>query len=53
LEFKGEDRQTQTAPAHADFKQQYNVLTGKIWKEGGQQFEIEQGQVIGNEVLQI
>ena len=50
LEFKGEDGQTQTAPAHADLKQENKLVTGKIWKEGGQQFEIDQGQVSGNEI---
>jgi len=50
LEFKGEYGHTQTAPAHADLKQKANAVTGKIWKEEGQQFEIEQGQVTGNEI---
>lgn len=50
LEFKGEDGQEQTASVHADLKQQANGITGKVWKEGGQQFEIEQGQVNGNEI---
>lgn len=50
LEFKGEDGHTQTAPAHADLKQQANAVTGKIWKEEGQQFEIEQGQATGSEI---
>jgi hypothetical protein len=50
LEFKSEDGQTQTAPAHADLKQQNKVVTGKVWKQGDQQFEIEQGQVSENEI---
>lgn len=50
LEFKGEDGQTQTATVHADLKQQANGITGKVWKEDGKQFEIEQGQVNGNEI---
>jgi len=50
LEFKSQDGQTQAAPAHADLKQQNNAVRGKIWKEEGQQFEIEQGQVTGNEI---
>ena len=50
LEFKGEDGQTQTAPAHADLKQENKLVTGKIWKEGGQQFEINDGQVSGNDI---
>ena len=50
LEFKSQDGQTQVAPAHAEFKQQSNTVTGRIWKEEGQQFEIEQGQVTGNDI---
>jgi hypothetical protein len=50
LEFKGEDGQTQTASAHAEMKQEAHAVTGRIWKEEGQQFEIEQGQVTGNEI---
>jgi hypothetical protein len=50
LEFKGEDGRTQSAPAHADLKQQASTVNGKIWKEQGQQFEIEQGQVTGDEI---
>jgi hypothetical protein len=50
LEFKGEDSQGQTVPAHAELKQQNNVVVGKVWKEDGQRFEIEHGQVTGNEV---
>jgi hypothetical protein len=50
LEFKGEDGQAHTAPAHADLKQQNDAITGRIWKGEGQQFEIEQGQVSGNEI---
>ena len=48
--FEGEGGQTQTAPALAELKQQGNAVTGTIGKEGGQQFEIEQGKVSGNEV---
>ena len=40
LEFKGDDGQTPTAPAHADLKQQNNAVTGRIWKGDGHQFEI-------------
>jgi len=50
LEFKTEDGRTQTAPAHADLMEQNNVVSGKIWKEEGQQFDIERGQVIGKEI---
>ena len=50
LEFKGEDGQTQTAPAHADLKQDNKLVTGKIWKEEGQEFKIDHGQVNGNEI---
>lgn len=50
LEFKGEDGQAQTVPAHAELKQQNNVVVGKVWKEDGQRFEIEEGRVTGNEV---
>jgi hypothetical protein len=50
LAFKGEDGHMQTAPAHADLKQENKNVSGKIWKEEGQQFEIEQGQVSGNEI---
>ena len=50
LEFKAEDGQTQAAPAHAHLKQENKLVTGKIWKEEGQQFEINQGQVSGNEI---
>jgi hypothetical protein len=50
LEFKGEEGKTQTAPAHADLTQQADVVTGRIWKEEGQQFEIEQGKITGNEI---
>lgn len=50
LEFKSDDGRTQSAPAHADLKQQASAVTGKIWKEEGEQFEIEQGQVNGNEI---
>jgi hypothetical protein len=48
LEFK--DGQTQTAPAHADLKQENKLVSGKIWKEEDKQFQIEQGQVSGTEV---
>jgi hypothetical protein len=50
LEFKGEDGQVQTVPAHAELKQQNNALVGKVWKEDGERFEIEQGRVNGNEI---
>jgi hypothetical protein len=50
LEFKGENGQAQTVPAHAELTQQNNVVVGKVWKEDGQRFEIEQGRVTGNEV---
>ena len=50
LEFNGISGQTQTAPAHADLKQQNNGVSGKIWKEEGQQFEIDQGQITDNEI---
>ena len=50
LEFKGEDGQTQTASAHADLMQKGNSVTGRLWKEEDQQFEIEQSQVNGNEI---
>ena len=36
LEFKGEDGQAQTVPAHADLKQQNATLVGTVWKEDGQ-----------------
>lgn len=49
LEFKNEDGLTQSVTAHAVLKQQGNTVTGKIWKEEGQQFEIEQGQVSDKE----
>jgi len=50
LEFKGENGQSQAALAHADLKQEANAVTGRVWKEEGQHFEIEQGQVTGNEI---
>jgi hypothetical protein len=50
LEFKSEDGLTQSVPAHAVLKQQNKTVTGKIWKEEGQQFEIEQGQVTDKEI---
>ena len=50
LEFKGENGQSQAAAAHADLKQEANVVTGRVWKEEGPHFEIEQGQVTGNEI---
>ena len=50
LEFNGEDGQTQTATVHADLKQQANSITGKVWKEDGKHFEIEQGRVNGHEI---
>lgn len=50
LEFKGEDGQTQAAAVHADLKQTSGAITGTLWKEEGQHFEIEQGQVKGNEI---
>jgi len=50
LEFKGDDDQVQTVSAYADLKQQDNSVTGKIWKEQGQQFEVEQGQVTNNQI---
>ena len=50
LEFKSENGQSQAASAHADLKQEANAVTGRVWKEEGQHFEIEQGQVTGNEI---
>jgi hypothetical protein len=50
LEVGGGNGQTQRLPAHADLKQQNNVVTGKVWKEVSLQSEIEQGQVSGNEI---
>lgn len=50
LEFKGEDGQAQTVPAHAELKQQNNVVVGRVWKEDGERYEIEQGRVSGNEI---
>lgn len=50
LEFKGEDGQAQTVPAHAELKQQSSTLTGTVWKEDGQRFEVEQGRVAGSEI---
>lgn len=50
LEFKGEDGQAQTVPAHAELKQQNNTLAGTVWKEDSERFEIEQGRVNGNEI---
>lgn len=50
LEFDEGNGQTQRLPAHADLKQQNNVVTGKVWKEVSLQCEIEQGQVSGDEI---
>ena len=50
LAFTGGDGQTQTVSANADLKQQGKAVTGRIWKEEGQQFEIERGQVSGNQI---
>ena len=50
LEFKGENGQSQAASVHADLKQEANAVTGRVWKEEGEHFEIEQGQVTGNEI---
>lgn len=50
LEFEGDDGQIQTVSAYADLKRQGSSVTGKIWKEQGQQFEIEQGQVTDNRI---
>jgi len=48
--FAGEGGQTQSAGARAELKQQGQTVAGTIGKDGGQQFEIEQGKVSGNEV---
>lgn len=50
MEFKGDDGQIQTVSAYAELKQQGSTITGKVWKEQGQQFEIEQGQVTDNQI---
>ena len=50
LELKGGDGQMQTVSAYADLKQQGKTVTGKVWKEQEQQFEIEQGQVTDNQI---
>jgi hypothetical protein len=50
VEFAGEGGRTQSAAARAELKQQGNTVAGTIGKEGGQQFDIEQGKVSGNEV---
>lgn len=50
MEFKGDDGQIQTVSAYAELKQQGSTVTGKVWKEQGQRFEIEQGQVTDNHV---
>ena len=50
MEFKGDDGQIQTVSSYAELKQQGSAITGKVWKEQGQQFEIEQGQVTDNQI---
>jgi len=50
LEVKGENGQSQAASVHADLKQKANAVTGRVWKEEGEHFEIEQGRVTGNEI---
>ena len=50
LELKSENGQAQAAAVHADLKQEANAVTGRVWKEEGEHFEIEQGQATGNEI---
>ena len=50
MDFKDEEGQVQTVPAHVDLRQKSDVLVGTVWKEDGQRFQIEQGRVNGNEI---
>lgn len=50
MEFKGDDGQIQTVSAYMELKQQGSTVTGKVWKEQGQQFEIEQGHITDNQI---
>ena len=50
LEFKGDNGQSQTVPAHAELRQQNNTVVGTVWKEDGQRFDIEQGRATGSEI---
>jgi hypothetical protein len=50
LVVKNPDGETVTVPAHADFKQQGDSVTGKVWKEIERQFAIEQGKIEGNRI---
>lgn len=51
LEFEDVDGQMQTAPAHAELRQRNTTLGGKVWKDGSQRFEIEEGRVADNEIF--
>jgi hypothetical protein len=50
LEFKGADGQAQTIPAHADFRQRGDALTGTVWKDADHQFSIEKGKIDGSTI---
>lgn len=50
LEFKDPEGHAQTIPAHAEFKQQDQIVTGAVWKEAGHEFRIENGKVEGDRI---
>lgn len=50
LEAKDANGETLVLPAHAEFKQQGDSVTGKVWKETERQFPIEKGTIESNRI---
>ena len=50
LEGKVPDGETITVQTHAEFKQQGDSVTGKVWKETEHQYSIEKGKIEGSRI---